>query len=185
MRDLNPTRKSSGFASDLRLASLPSQRFGEGCMAGATGHGVPNSLVSFLRPFRDGFTAPTWEHVLVLVMGAILVPGRRTVASALRVMPEFNSHDKRSAANTLNLLAAASQKAPFPLKCGATSAHVFLCAEWDRVATVAARTTSGPTRPDIPSRAKRAADLEFFVQPANQRIFQHPPGCGATRRDFP
>src|SRR5215212_3228251 len=55
-------------------------------MAGATGHGVLNSLVSFLRPFRDGFTAPTWEHVLVLVMGAILVPGRRTVASALRVM---------------------------------------------------------------------------------------------------
>src|SRR3982750_917767 len=55
-------------------------------MAGATGHRVPNSLVSFLQPFRDGFTAPTWEHVLVLVMGAILVPGRRTVASALRVM---------------------------------------------------------------------------------------------------
>ena len=55
-------------------------------MAGATGHGVPNSLVSVLQPFRDGFTAPTWEHVLVLVMGAILVPGRRTVASALRVM---------------------------------------------------------------------------------------------------
>ena len=55
-------------------------------MAGATGHGVPNSLVSVLQPFRDAFTAPTWEHVLVLVMGAILVPGRRTVASALRVM---------------------------------------------------------------------------------------------------
>src|SRR4051812_20758318 len=55
-------------------------------MAGATGHRVPNSLVSVLQPFRDAFTAPTWEHVLVLVMGAILVPGRRTVASALRVM---------------------------------------------------------------------------------------------------
>src|SRR4051794_41213919 len=55
-------------------------------MAGATGHGVPHSLATFLQPFRDAFTAPTWEHVLVLVMGAILVPGRRTVASALRVM---------------------------------------------------------------------------------------------------
>src|ERR671932_1547691 len=54
-------------------------------MAGATGHRVPNSLVAFLQPFRACFTAPTWEHVLVLVMGAILVPGRRTVASALRV----------------------------------------------------------------------------------------------------
>ena len=29
---------------------------------------------------------PAWRHVLVLIMGAIVVPGRRTVASALRVM---------------------------------------------------------------------------------------------------
>ena len=43
-------------------------------MAGATGHGVPHSLVTFLRPFRDAFTAPTGEHVLVLVTGIILVP---------------------------------------------------------------------------------------------------------------
>jgi hypothetical protein len=53
-----------------------------------------------MQPFRDAFTAPTWQHVLVLVllMGAILVPGRRTVASALRIMerdeaPQFiNDH---------------------------------------------------------------------------------------------
>jgi len=43
-------------------------------MAGATGHGVPNSLVTILQPFRDGFTAPTWEHVLVLVMGRSSCP---------------------------------------------------------------------------------------------------------------
>jgi hypothetical protein len=38
-----------------------------------------------MEPFRFGFTAPTWQHVLVLVAGAILSPGRRTVAAALRV----------------------------------------------------------------------------------------------------
>src|SRR3954453_15745957 len=54
-------------------------------MAGATGHRVPNSLVSFLQPFRDAFTAPTWEHVLVLVMGTILVPGRRAGPGAVRL----------------------------------------------------------------------------------------------------
>jgi hypothetical protein len=43
-------------------------------------------LVAWMQPFRAAFAAPTWRHVLVLVMGAILVPGRRTVASALRVM---------------------------------------------------------------------------------------------------
>ena len=39
-----------------------------------------------MQPFTDGFTAPTWQHVLVLIAGAILSPGRRTVAAALRVM---------------------------------------------------------------------------------------------------
>jgi hypothetical protein len=31
------------------------------------------------------FTTPTWQHVLVLIAGVILSPGRRTVAAALRV----------------------------------------------------------------------------------------------------
>jgi hypothetical protein len=39
-----------------------------------------------MQPFRDGFTAPTWRHALVLIAGAILTPGRHTVAAALRVM---------------------------------------------------------------------------------------------------
>jgi len=38
-----------------------------------------------MEPFRQGFTNPTWQHVLVLIAGAILSPGRRTVAAALRV----------------------------------------------------------------------------------------------------
>ena len=33
-----------------------------------------------------GFSEPTWRHVLVLVAGAILAPGRRTVAAMLQVM---------------------------------------------------------------------------------------------------
>jgi tetratricopeptide (TPR) repeat protein len=49
-------------------------------------HDVPSSLTAWMQPFRDTFTAPTWRLALVLVMGAILVPGRRTVASALRIM---------------------------------------------------------------------------------------------------
>jgi DDE superfamily endonuclease len=47
---------------------------------------APNALAAWMEPFRTAFTAPTWRHVLVLVAGALLVPGRRTVASALRVM---------------------------------------------------------------------------------------------------
>jgi hypothetical protein len=47
---------------------------------------VPHRLAAWMLPFQQGFTAPTWQHVLVLVLGVILTPGRRTVAAALRVL---------------------------------------------------------------------------------------------------
>ena len=47
---------------------------------------VPPILVSWLAVFRSCFTAPVWQHVQVLVAGAVLAPGKRTVTQALRVM---------------------------------------------------------------------------------------------------
>lgn len=60
---------------------------------------VPNRLAVWMQPFSGGFTAPTWQHVLVLIAGAILSPGRRTVAAALRVMgldqdPTFTNYHR-------------------------------------------------------------------------------------------
>jgi hypothetical protein len=46
----------------------------------------PAVLDGWMQPFRCHFTAAVWRHVLVLVCGALLAPGRRTVAAALRVM---------------------------------------------------------------------------------------------------
>ena len=43
-------------------------------------------LAGWLSVFRDCFTAPVWARVLVLVAGAVLAPGKRTVSQALRVM---------------------------------------------------------------------------------------------------
>jgi hypothetical protein len=43
-------------------------------------------LSSWLSDFRDCFIAPVWKHVLVLVAGTVLAPGKRTVSQALRVM---------------------------------------------------------------------------------------------------
>ena len=68
-------------------------------MLQAAGRDVPGRLVAWLLPFRATFTARTWQHVLVLVMGAILVPGRRTVASALRAtglsqLPQFTNYHR-------------------------------------------------------------------------------------------
>ena len=47
---------------------------------------VPEVLATWLRPFASCFTAAAWRHVLVLVAGGLLAPGRRTVTAALRVM---------------------------------------------------------------------------------------------------
>ena len=68
-------------------------------MPQAMGRNVPIGLAEWMQPFREAFTAPTWQHVMVLVMGAILVPGRRTVASALRIMgldqiPHFTNYHR-------------------------------------------------------------------------------------------
>lgn len=47
---------------------------------------VPPILTTWLSVFRPCFTAPVWERVLILVAGAVLAPGKRTVTQALRVM---------------------------------------------------------------------------------------------------
>jgi hypothetical protein len=47
---------------------------------------VPPILVTLMAAFRDFFTAPVWDHVLVLVTGAVLTPGKRTVSAVLRIM---------------------------------------------------------------------------------------------------
>ena len=47
---------------------------------------VPTILVCWLAVFRPCFTAPVWNHILVLVGGAVLAPGKRTVTQVLRVM---------------------------------------------------------------------------------------------------
>ncbi len=43
-------------------------------------------LASWMAPFAPFFTRPTWSNLLVLVAGAVLSPGRRTVTSALSSM---------------------------------------------------------------------------------------------------
>ena len=41
---------------------------------GVSGRFVSTRLAAWMQPFQSGFTAPTWQHVLVLIVGAILAP---------------------------------------------------------------------------------------------------------------
>src|SRR3954469_14381593 len=47
---------------------------------------LPEPLAAWMGPFMTGLTRPTGRHALVLVAGAILASGRRTVAAMLRVV---------------------------------------------------------------------------------------------------
>ena len=56
-------------------------------------------LSRWMAPFADMFTAPTWQRVLVLLIAAVLSPGCRTVAAALRVTgldqdPHFTNYHR-------------------------------------------------------------------------------------------
>jgi hypothetical protein len=47
---------------------------------------LPITMLHLLDPFVPLFSRRLWPHVLVLLAGAILAPGKRTVSAALRVM---------------------------------------------------------------------------------------------------
>ena len=47
---------------------------------------LPPKMVRALAPFAPFFSRSVFQHVQVLVTGAILAPGRRSVSSALRAM---------------------------------------------------------------------------------------------------
>ena len=47
---------------------------------------LPPKMVQALAPFAPLFSKGVWQHATVLLAGAILAPGRRTVSAALRAM---------------------------------------------------------------------------------------------------
>jgi hypothetical protein len=47
---------------------------------------LPPKIIRLLAPFAPLFSKRVWQNAQVLLAGAILAPGRRTVSSALRAM---------------------------------------------------------------------------------------------------
>jgi DDE superfamily endonuclease len=60
---------------------------------------LPAELLPLIVVFAPLFSKPVWEHAQVLLVGAILAPGRRTVTACLRVMgksdePHFQNYHR-------------------------------------------------------------------------------------------
>lgn len=47
---------------------------------------IPVEIERILQPFVVLFTKPVWQHVQLLLVGAILAPGKRTITSVMIVM---------------------------------------------------------------------------------------------------
>jgi hypothetical protein len=54
---------------------------------------LPPRFLARLVPFAELFTSPTWSHIPLLLAGAILAPGRRTVTAALRILGRERAPD--------------------------------------------------------------------------------------------
>ena len=57
---------------------------------------LPPEIVRVLRVFEDVFSERVWDWVQVLVVGAILTPGQRTVAAVPRVLGSATSGSSRT-----------------------------------------------------------------------------------------
>src|SRR6266705_6139611 len=63
---------------------------------------LPGKIIQVLRPFEEVFSKRVWKWAKVLLIGAILAPGERTVTAILRVMGLQNEQQFQNYHRVLN-----------------------------------------------------------------------------------
>lgn len=63
---------------------------------------LPLDLFTLLMPFAPLFSRPVFQHVRLMVLGALLTPGRRTVAAILRTLGRAQEHHFQNYHRVLN-----------------------------------------------------------------------------------
>jgi DDE superfamily endonuclease len=63
---------------------------------------LPEAIITVLRHFERAFSQRVWEWAKILLIGAILAPGKRTVTAALRVMGLSNETQFQNYHRVLN-----------------------------------------------------------------------------------
>lgn len=72
---------------------------------------LPKDLLGLMLPFAALFSQRVWQSVLILVVGAILAPGKRTVSAVLRVMGLEQDQHFQTYHRVLNRAVWSSRKA--------------------------------------------------------------------------
>ncbi len=76
---------------------------------------LPKDFLSLMRLFAPLFSKRIWQTVLVLVVGAILAPGKRTVSAILRVMGLSRANNYQNYHRVLNRAVWSSRQASYIL----------------------------------------------------------------------
>src|SRR5262247_1276784 len=63
---------------------------------------LPIAFSSAIGVFAPVFSRPVWQHVKVLMTGAVLAPGQRTVPAILRIMGRSAASDFQTYHRVLN-----------------------------------------------------------------------------------
>jgi hypothetical protein len=63
---------------------------------------LPRAIIQVLRPFELLVSARVWQWAKILLIGAIVAPGKRTVTAALRVMGRSNARQFQNYHRVLN-----------------------------------------------------------------------------------
>ena len=94
---------------------------------------LPAVIVPLLVPFATLFTNPTWQKAQLLLVGAILATGQRTVAAALRVMGRSDQDDFSRYHEVLNRAVWSPREAarpPLADCCSCFSTWIAATARW-------------------------------------------------------
>jgi hypothetical protein len=78
---------------------------------------LPQAIIQGLRPFERVFSERVWEWAKVLLVGAILAPGKRTVTSALRVMGLSEEAQYQNYHRVLNRARLEGNRSSYGLSC--------------------------------------------------------------------
>src|SRR3954447_22136914 len=63
---------------------------------------LPTEFLSVIAVFAPVFSRPVWQHVKVLLTGAVLAPGKRTVSAMLQIMGRSAAADFQTYHRVLN-----------------------------------------------------------------------------------
>src|SRR5438132_6598316 len=63
---------------------------------------LPIAFTSAIGVFAPVFSRPGWQHVKVLLTGAVLAPGKRTVTAILQIMGHNTASDFQTYHRVLN-----------------------------------------------------------------------------------